>query len=227
MNYIKYILLATVIMALTACSSTSDDIAQETYTVTGSVSVSDPAFWIDNQELAVGLFIDDVETEYTTTLTKPTGTEAITFTINEVKQGDYTCKVYVTENNQYKADLYSYTDKNINMPTDMGLANVTLLSYERVQNQIFSKCTQCHGGASGDPAAGLVLLADSSYSHLYNVQSTNSELLRVNAGDATNSFLMYILNEENLDFDHSASVTATTADKELVELWINNGAFND
>lgn len=214
------------LLCLFACSS-SDDTTTETYTVSGAVTINDPEFWIDGQTIQVGLFIDETTPEYSTTLQEPTAAESINFSFSNVEEGTYTCKVYVAENGVYKTDLYSYSAKNINATTNLGTVSTNLLSYTRVQNQLISKCTQCHGGAAGEPAADLILLEDESYANLVNVESTNSDLLRVKTDDATNSFIINVLQLDDLSFEHPSSSLATTTDIELVKLWINNGALNN
>lgn len=210
---------------LLACSS--DDSTTETFTVSGSIIINDPDFQIDGQTIEVGLFIDESTPEFSKTLQKSTAGESIAFSFQNVEEGTYTCKIYVAEKGQYKTALYSYNSKNINATTNLGTASTNLLSYARVQNQLINKCTQCHGGASGEPAAGLILLEDKSYANLVNMESTNSDLFRVKTDDATNSFLVHVLQQDNLPFEHPSSTSATTTDIELVKLWINNGAINN
>jgi hypothetical protein len=227
MKFIKNLRLLFLLVFLAVYSCSSEGTPTETYTISGSIIINDSDNYIDSQIINVGLFINETVPEYSITLEKPTNQEAIPYSFQNVDEGTYTCKIYVAENGVYKTDLYSYNSKNINETTNLGTASVNLLTYSRVQSQLINKCIQCHGGAAGEPAAGLILLENESYTNLVNAESTYSDLLRVKTYDTTNSFLIHVLENNNLSFEHPSSTLATEADLELVKLWINKGAINN
>lgn len=227
MKFVKKLKLLFLLVFLGVYSCSSDGTPTETYTISGSIIINDPDNYIDSQTINVGLFTNETVPEFSVTLEKNTTQETIPYSFKNVDEGTYTCKIYVEENGVYKTDLYSYNSKNIKETTNLGTASVNLLSYSRVQSQLINKCIQCHGGAAGEPAAGLILLEDESYTNLVNAESTYSDLLRVKTYDIANSFLIHVLENNNLSFEHPSSTLASESDLELVKLWINNGAINN
>ncbi|PCH73977.1 MAG: hypothetical protein COB98_10270, partial [Flavobacteriaceae bacterium] len=85
----------------------------------------------------------------------------------------------------------------------------------------------CHGGSSGEIASNLNLLAGKSYSDLVSIAAKNSDLLRVKPFSIKESFMVKVLNNKGLSFEHSASISTTNESKKLIENWILKGAFND
>ncbi|MBO7635433.1 MAG: hypothetical protein J6S89_02535 [Paludibacteraceae bacterium] len=108
---------------------------------------------------------------------------------------------------------------------ELGTQNVDLLAYERVQAQVFSNCTNCHGG-SARAAAGLFLTEGKSYDALVNVSSTkNPDKVLVSPGIPSNSFILDVLegNAENVRYDHTnVSFNSETEDLNLLKEWIKN-----
>lgn len=224
----KQLRLLTPLLVIFLIACGGEETTKETYTVSGSVSINDPEFWIDGQTIEIGLFTEETSASYSTTISQASAGEAVAFELSNVEEGVYTCKVFAAENGKYKADIYSDgVSQDISSNTELGNMDVNILTYTRVQDQVFDRCTQCHGASAGDPYGDLLLLEDESYSNLVDIQSAASDLLRVKSGDAENSFLIHVLNNDDLPFEHASSATATTSDIELVELWINNGALNN
>lgn len=100
--------------------------------------------------------------------------------------------------------------------------------FTAIQENVFTpSCASCHG-SNGFAAKNLFLTEGQSYSELVNTPSTtNAEYLRVNPGNASESFLHLVLNEEghvahsHLDIlDAKKSSVLLT----LIDDWINNGA---
>ncbi len=228
------------IIVFTACSSGGDD-APEKSNVTGTISVMDPSNRIEGESIFVGLFANNQHNTpiYKTQIAMPQNTSDITFSLNNVESGDYTCKVYVAAHNgNVEAVLHTYTQVSYAADVRLPLADIKLLSYSRVQEQVFNSCIQCHGGTQL-VEAGLYLTADKSYAALVGIksQSKSNETLVVK-NDAGKSFIMTVLNQKKWlrdigvnagsEADHTAASSfASEADKLLIEKWINNGAKND
>lgn len=100
--------------------------------------------------------------------------------------------------------------------------------FTSIQNNIFTpSCASCHG-STGSAAKNLFLTEGRSYEALVNQPAhSDSEVLLVEPGNASGSFLHLVLNEEghvahsHLDIlDAKRSTVLLT----LLDDWINNGA---
>lgn len=108
----------------------------------------------------------------------------------------------------------------------MTVNNLDVSMYQAIQSEIFdANCVNCHG-RSTSAAAGLFLTADRSYDALVNKSSNvNNEMLLVNPGNAQQSFLHLILNENgHIAHDHVDILSVKTELLTLIDNWINNGA---
>ena len=156
---------------------------------------------------------------------------------NEIKIFEYdkmcNIKVFVYENTINKADLIVYNNYVLDKDITLADESLTLVTFARITKQVFNNCLQCHGGSTGQPAAGLYLLPDSSYKYLVEVNSVNSfgqdstHLLRVKPFFVDSSFIIKVLNNDNLNYDHLGKNIATSDDIQLITYWINNGALNN
>ena len=220
-------ILWSVLFAFSGCSSSGEDEEELFYSVSGKINLTDKEYWLDEMELRFGIFkLDETIPQYSVRLNNPVGGE-ITFNLANIQAGDYFFKIYVSKNTINLADLLVYQNNNINSDLILSDRNLTLVTYERVQNQVFSSCLQCHGGSSGELAGGLSLMHDKSYSNLTNTPSENSELLRVKPFFVNESFLVKVLYKDGLTFDHPASINASNEDKKLVKNWISKGALEN
>ncbi len=105
--------------------------------------------------------------------------------------------------------------------------DIYLLSFSRLQAQLFStKCLACHGG-SAFKAAGLDLTPGHSHASLTNVSSTTHPgVLRAKPGDVRNSLIATVMHERNIvRTDHTEMVNAD--DIALLEGWIAGGCASD
>lgn len=104
---------------------------------------------------------------------------------------------------------------------------VNLLTYERIQKQVFSQCVACHGGGAS-AAAGLFLTENQSYIALVNVQATHSNKKLVTPGLVSNSFLIDVLKDDSgLKYDHTDISSFKDEDLSLLEAWVEAGAKNE
>ncbi len=219
----RYAILGALILVFAQCSK---DEVIPSFTVSGSVAISDLEYWPQNQQVLFGLFLGNAkQPEYSQVITKPVAS-IMNFEIINVTKGSYIPKVYIAENQIFKAELVNFGEMTIEDNLILSNKTFALNTYSRVQEQLFNSCLQCHG-ASTEIAADLNFYTDKSYNLLVNVSSKNSDKLRVKPFDNNNSFLIQILMKDNLSFDHSASTNATSGDLELVKNWIEKGALND
>lgn len=225
----KISILLFIAIAAVACGGGDDTVpTADKFSISGSITIEDEESWIESQTVEIGLFLDDaIVPSYSIDIEQPEDGANIPFTFNNIEDKNYECKVYVAENGIHRADIYTFPQLDITEDINLSHANITLLTYTRLQDQLFDNCSQCHGGSSGDLAAELNLTNGNSYSNLVDVESTNSDMLRVASGDISNSFIIDVLNQNDLSFDHSASTSAKDSDIELVEMWIENGALNN
>lgn len=220
------IFLCTALLFGLAVSCGGGDEPEATFTINGTVTFTDFDFFPEQQNVVFGLFNPgEIQPIRSVSIPKPTANPA-QFSISNVEGGSYEMALYISENIIRKADLATYGNVSVNDHVQLPAKSATFVSFARVQEQIFDYCLQCHGGSS-QTAAGLNLLPGRSYGMLVNQPSTNSDKLRVEPGNVDQSFLIQVLNKDNLPFDHSASTSATPGDIQLIANWINNGAPND
>lgn len=210
------------VFLLMACEDEKND---PKYTINGTVEIIDADVLHPSQLIKFGVFSEDgFRTIQQTSLTRD-GDESFSFQ-TVVEEGFYVFKIFISENDAYKSGLHVFNESEVSQNLELDAKGIKVLRYQTIQEQVFNRCTQCHGESTELPA-DLNLLEGESYADLVNVSSKNSTRKRVLPGDAENSFLIQVLYNQDLGFDHSASITATTGDIDLVKKWINHGALND
>ena len=121
------------------------------------------------------------------------------------------------------AGTVDYEETSDTLRLDMGTIDARM--YGVIQSDVFDRsCTACHGGST-EPAAGLYLTEEKSYTALVGVVADQSKdsLLLVNPGNAQESFLHVMLRENVLRYDHTQIITSVNM-LQLIDDWINNGA---
>jgi len=104
---------------------------------------------------------------------------------------------------------------------------INLLTYPRIQKQVFSQCIACHGGGAST-AADLYLTEGKSYHALVNIHSSISDKKLVDPGFINSSFLIDILKSQSgLKYDHTSISSFKDDDMSLLETWIEAGAKNE
>ncbi|MCD8181851.1 MAG: hypothetical protein LUE99_00810 [Bacteroides sp.] len=107
---------------------------------------------------------------------------------------------------------------------DVGTLDVSM--YRGIQAQVFDRrCIGCHGSSTG-AAAGLYLTEGRSYGSLVNIPSAiNGGYMRVKPGNAKESYLHLVLNEEGHDSHGHLDILSAGPEKlTLIDEWINNDA---
>ena len=201
---------------------------KEKYNVIIELSFVDPEFWPENQRVELGLFQPgESNSPVVQSWVNPPDDLSTKVTLKDVPQGEYELQVFLTENNIYKVMISDLGQISINGDIKETGVPIKLMSYDRVQRQVFNKCQLCHGGSGGDLAAGLNLTRGNSYASLVNVDAELAPTKkRVLPGNADGSFLIDVL-QKDIDFDHSASSSASGDDVQFIIDWINNGAKNE
>lgn len=226
---LKIQLLAVLLAAITlGCTHEYIPEIEETWRIDTELSFIDPEFWPEGQQMRIGIFEgEDAKNPLASTIVNQPQENSINVSINEIPEGTFYLQLYLTEQGIYKTPIANIGEITVDSDVNKEIHDIVLLSYARVQNQVFNKCQLCHGGSSGETAANLNLTVSNSYTSLVNVTAEkNPSMIRVLPGYSSQSFLINVLNKE-IDFDHAASSSATETDIQLVEDWINEGAKNN
>lgn len=224
---ILFYLLTGITILLSACSDNVPEVTS-TWKIEASFNVVDPEFWPTGQEVRLGVFdSNNLQIPVQSVALASSAGSLVDAVLPKVEEGSYTLMLYLVEGSIFKSILKDLGTVNVNQDLIMESEEITFLTFERVQSQVFNSCITCHGGSSGEPAANLSLLENHSYANLVNVAAkNNAAMMLVKPEDAGNSFLVKVLNKD-VNFDHRASTGATPADKQLIVDWINNGALNN
>jgi hypothetical protein len=224
----KFLLFIFTAFAFSACVHEYIPEEKPSWNIRAELSFADAQYWPSGQQIRLGAFAaDDTKNPVASIGIEKPASGKTEVAIGAVPQGTYLLKVYVTENTVYKADVVGLGDFAVNSDLAVTKSEIKLVTFSRVQQQILNSCILCHGGSSGELAANLNLMPGKSYAQLVGVQAyKNTSFLRVNAGSGNYSYLYKVLNKD-IDFDHAASSSATSADKQLIFDWINDGAKNN
>jgi len=223
----KKLTIISLILIIVFSSCKKDEKIKKTYSISGITNVKDKEYWSDIQEIHIGIFNTDNQRIIKSSKIENLTNSTLKFSLNGIVEGTYQVKIFVYDRGQNKSTLIDYGTKSINQDLDLNEQALVLISYRRVQSQVFNSCIHCHGASSGELAGGLSLIPNVSYKNLVNKASKNSTKLRIKPFDIENSFLINVANRKNINFDHPASETVMNGDKELLENWIIKGALND
>lgn len=216
------------ILLFASCTHEYEPAVENEWRVDVDLSFVDAEFWPDGQQVRVGVFDEtsDKQAISSVQVSEPDESTA-SVSMSQIPEGNYLLKLYLVESSIFKVTLADLAEINLNDNLSIESDPITLLTYTRIQNQIFNKCQLCHGGSSGDVAANLNLTASQSYEQLVNMQAEMAPShTRVIPRSSTYSYLVQVL-EKNIDFDHDASNSITPADKQLIIDWIDQGAKNN
>jgi len=200
------------------------DSPSPSYTIKGKVQIEDIQNLPASQRIEFGLFDNNGFNIKQRSQLQNISQNTFSFNIKNIN-GSYLMKLFISENGIYKSDIHVFSETEINQNLNLSANELKILTFNRIQQQVFNRCIQCHG-VSEEIAAGLNLQEGNSYANLVNIKAKNSTKNRVEPSSSENSFIMQVLNKQNLNFDHSASTSATKGDIELVKNWINTGALN-
>ena len=215
-------------LLFTSCTHEYEPAIENDWRLDVSLEFADAEFWPDGQQIRLGVFDASSNKEaVSSVIVNQPESGAVSVSLSHVPEGNYSLELYLTESGVYKVLLSELGEIKLNENLQVETDPIALLTYTRIQNQLFNKCQLCHGGSSGDIAAGLNLTAAQSYEQLIGVQAVmDPSRTRVIPGSPNYSYLVQVL-EKDIDFDHDASNSLTPADKQLIVDWINEGALNN
>ncbi len=100
-------------------------------------------------------------------------------------------------------------------------------TFQSIQENVFSPtCAKAGCHIEVDPPEGLILTSGKAYSNLVNVQSNQSILNRVEAGDSENSWIIKKLRADGTSgMPPVGRISSAVID--TIAAWINNGAEED
>ena len=230
----RILILLLIVTWVYACDS--GDIYPETNTVEKRVveadfKISDIGAFprSENYQLVFASFKDDVQYPLNYKLLPVPEQESAVLPvklINIPDDADYVALSLLNKSRRivhhfFKHSVADLGDQVLSLPEE----NIKMISYNRLQQQLFNlKCVACHGGANFT-AAGLNLTESRSYGKLVNVSSTvEDSKLRVHPGMPSKSFLLEILMDRDAaGTDHTEMVDSD--DVNLVKLWIEAGSL--
>ena len=227
--HINKIIYGLALMLCVACTHPYEPEVTNTWNVKVEVSFTDPEFWPSNQQVRVGLFTEEGSRNpiASTAINQPQNSAPFQVSISDVEEGNYTAQVYIIENGIYKASLAELNNLSIYSDVIEQTEAIQLITFNRVQKQVLNNCVVCHGSSAGDIAADLNLTPGNSYENLVGITSyKRPEMVRVYSGSAEFSYLISVLNED-IDFNHAASSSASNEDIQLVMEWIEEGALDN
>lgn len=200
----------------------------EGFNVTGSFTLSGTEVFPEKYLLLFGAFGEEkAEPLASTGLVKPAEEGSpVTISLSNVPRKATTLRLCLTTLG--KQPIYSFFTLEIDgeRTSDIEIpeTGVNLMTYARIQEQIFqnANCISCHGTVSG--AAGLRLGSGYSYTYLVGQQATNSPKRRVEPGNVDESFLIDVLTVPNLLSLPHTSFLAKEEDLSLLKKWIESGA---
>jgi mono/diheme cytochrome c family protein len=216
----------------TACDS-GDILPRDASENTEGVSVS-ATFRFQHTEaypvsydLLFGIFNDASDVPLVSkTLVKPVDRQSATVSISGIPEGAASIRLSLSKSGRktfytlYEMPLSGIPAEDITIAEQ----TVDLLQYGRVQEQVFSQCIACHGGAD-HAGANLYLTAGRSYGDLVNAPSVKSAKKRVAPANIGGSFLIDVLTDEQvaLSYPHSTGISSLKEDDiALLKEWIRN-----
>ena len=233
----KAIPILLIIVPLHICSSCDDgDIYPEpTGEATGRKATLTARFsgldaWPEAYQLVFAGFGDDEHVpDISKMIQKPaTPQEEVTLTMSGIADNVKTLSVSViTNGRELLHHYYTYNAEESTGDIVLPELEIDVAEYPRIQEQVFDNyCAACHG-AGNTAAAGLYLTEGRSYEALVNrtARLGNGKLL-VKPGSTGESFLMDILENDILGYNH----TDVLPEQELITLigtWIRNGCANE
>lgn len=207
----------------------STEIEVDGTTCKGIVTFNNTNTWPIDYQIVIAAFGKDDYPLMSKGISKPSVGDSIVLTMEGIPEK--TEEIAIALLNKSRKRVTSFhshlisKDERRNNIIQLGSIHVDLLNYDRIQHQIFSNCTNCHG-ASEKAACGLFLTEGKSYDAIVNVPSTKDDQYKiVSPGLSDESFILHVLRgeTEKVHYDHTnVSFNSETEDINLLKTWINN-----
>ncbi len=211
-----------------SCGKDAKDVpATASANISGRFSFSNFGTWPQAYQVVLGTFNGDTTLPTrSVTIATPADSNNVYVRLTGIPSGTKEIRLCLVSSGVVLYTFYTYGYKGF-QDSVMSDKNIALLSFNRVQNQVFtSHCITCHGGSSGSPAAGMYLTEGKAYTNLVNHAAVNSTKMRVLPYSTANSFVIDVLRLKGIGFTHSASQSISEENIQLLEAWIRDGAGN-
>lgn len=162
-------------------------------------------------------------------IAQPSADGIVNVSFPNLPEGTKGIGVWLTDKTSNKK-MFSFYENNFEETPKEDIVlpaqDINLITFGRLQRQVFNQCIACHGGGAS-AAAGLYLTEGKTYEHIVNVQAKhNSAKMRIKPGSILNSYLIDVLKGEALAPMHGSLSSLKDDDVSLVEEWVENGAEN-
>lgn len=200
--------------------------ATESASVTVSVRFQNTDIWPEAYSLVLGAFEEGASSPYLSKkISMPSSDEEIlSLSLTGLSEQTHSVSIALLNRGRevqfnYWSHVYETPPQDLTLP----LTEIDLVSYARIQSQIFSAyCSRCHG-AGNMAAADLHLVEGASHDSLTEHPATFSEKFRVAPFEPEESFILEVLQNDVLKYNH----TDVLPEAELIQLlraWIEEGA---
>ncbi len=185
--------------------------------------------WPEDYQLILAAYGDDTENPVASQSIDQVSTdgESVKITFANVLTDAKTIAVSMVKSRKlvykFTEALLTEGEKKVELPVQ----EVNLLTFNRLQSQLFSQCAACHGGST-TASAGLYLTEGQSYNMLVNHPAVHSTKMRVAPGLISGSFIVDVLGgSTDVKYNHSKLSSLKAEDVVLLKEWIENGAKNE
>lgn len=224
MRTIFYILLLSTSVS---CSKTAD-VPEISHRISAEFTFSETETWPEKYTIAFGAFSGSSTSPLAySAVEKVADNTSVRVSLDVPEKADNVRLYLANSAKQEVASFYTYSVEGNTSDLSLSSQRIQLVTFARMQGQIFNACITCHGGASGAPAGNVYFTQGNSWNNLIDVQSTMSSKKRVVPGDTAASFLLDVMRQKSLTFDHPASDALDEEDITLTKYWITRGASKD
>ncbi len=229
---LRIIILTLSTFLLTSCDS--GDIYEnfnseaEGLSCTATVSFINTSTWPVDYQIVIAAFNQNDYPLITKGISKPAVGDTLQLSLNGIPENCSEISIALLNKskrlvNHFFTHVITDEERAKNL-IQLTATEINLLDYNRIQQQFFSNCINCHG-ASEKAAAGLFLTEGKSYDAIVNKTSSKDTTAKiVLPGFPEKSFIIHVLEgkAENLHYNHTnVSFNSETEDIELLKAWIN------
>ena len=231
---LKNILLAGVALALLSSCDSGDIYEQEGGEQGGLTCKINAVFknvasstWPKDYQIVIASYTDDPEYPASfLSIEKPATNDTVSISLSNIPESaEYVTISLVNKGRKRVCDFIMIPNEDGAFKANSVMV-VDLLDYNRVQNQFFSNCVNCHGGGER-VAANLNLTEGNSYGSIVDKNSTKEPSMKLIAsGDVDNSFILKVLETDvsaSWHYNHrNVSFNSEDEDIALLKSWISS-----